>query len=188
MLSIETDLSHDDEATLRERIAVLPPSWQARILRKKPFDARLRSAVAYTLLSRILRETYRLTALPALLEDAHGKPYLEGTPLHFSISHCHAAVACIAEDTPVAVDVQDILYDRCDRLKARIAAPHDPRGFDDRALTALWTQKEASAKLDGRGLTIPLDTLPLSTHRLETTDHGEFILTIARENTACCSR
>ncbi len=176
MLMLETALDRFDETDLAQMLSDLPPSWAVRATRKKPFFARLQSAVGYTLLRRILQNTYGITALPALSVDTHGKPHLDGCALHFSISHCKAAVACIVEDAPVAVDVQDILTDCTERFRERLGAPD----HDDRPLTALWTKKEASAKLDGRGIAIGIENLPLPGQQFKTTAYDDFVLTVAR--------
>ena len=88
---IETDLALSEEA-LDALLAALPPTWRARAERYKPFEARLRSAVGYTLLAHILRERYDLDDLPAVDIDEHGKPFLVDSPLHFSISHCQHSI------------------------------------------------------------------------------------------------
>ncbi len=177
MLLLETNLSLFGEEELQQMLDTLPPTWKERVTRKKPFVARLQSAIGYTLLRRILTEHFGLTALPAIYTNDYGKPFLKDCELFFSISHCNAAVACIVEDHPVAVDVQDILHDPSGRLKARIGAPPD---LDDIALTALWTKIEASAKLDGRGLGLPLTALPKKEHVLDAIYRNTFIITIAR--------
>ena len=179
MLRIETDLDRFTEADLQAMLDTLPPSWQARVLRKKPLKSRLQSAIGYTLLRTILQEHYGTAQLPAIYTDEHGKPHFENSDLYFSISHCHVAVACIVEDYPVAIDVQSLLTDISPALAARIAAPLDPSALSTQELTALWTQKEASAKLDGRGLTIGLEQLPLSTHTIRTVEYPTFILSVA---------
>ena len=179
MLLLEAAPDHATEADLQPMLDSLPPSWQARVLRKKPLKSRLQSAVGYTLLKRILQEHYHITELPAIVADDHGKPYFENCELHFSLSHCNAAVACIVEDHPVAVDVQDWLTDISPALAARIAAPLDPSAMTAQELTALWTQKEASAKLDGRGLKIGLENLPTKEHRVKTVTYPSFTVSIA---------
>ncbi len=188
-LLIETNLAVDESALLA-LIAALPPTWHVRAERYKPFEARVRSAVGYTLLMRILREAYGFESLPAIGADEHGKPFLVDCPLYFSISHCKAAVACIVASQPVGLDVQDILRDMSPALAARIAAtPHveatpihtKDEPLSARELTVLWTQKEASAKLDGRGLKIGLEHLPLPEHKLITQEYEDFLLCVARE-------
>jgi len=179
MILLETDLSFDEE-TLAALLDALPPSWRARAERYKPAETRLRSAIGYTLLARILQDTYGITDLPAIESDATGKPHLVGCPLYFSISHCKAAVACIVEPHPVGIDVQDILTDISPALAARIAGEPNT-GLSANELTVLWTQKEASAKLDGRGLTLGIDSLPLPNHKLCLQEYDTFVLCIARE-------
>ena len=176
MLLLGTDPDLFSETDLQPMLDALPPTWQERVTRKKPLKSRLQSAIGYSLLKKILTEHYHITALPAIHTNEYGKPYLENSDLHFSISHCDAAVACIVEEYPVAIDVQDILHDPSGRLKARLGVPPD---LDDIALTTLGTQKEASAKLAGRGLNLPLRELPLKEHTLETIHYTSFIITIA---------
>lgn len=181
MLRIVDHLERYDEETYAAALADLPESWQARVTRYKPFAARLRSVIGYTLLKRILQNDFRLTTLPALQTDEHGKPYLVDCPLHFSISHCSAAVVVIVEEHPVGIDVQDILTDISPALAARIAAPDDPQTLSPRDLTALWTKKEASAKLNGKGLKIGLENLPLKEHQTETCHFSDYIVSIAQK-------
>ena len=203
-LLIETRLADVDETALAALLEALPPSWRARAVRYKPFGARLRSALGYTLLMRILREQSATSDLPPIEVDEHGKPHLVDCPLCFSISHCNAAVACVVADYPVGLDVQDILTDVSPALAARIAAPLDeygciveknarllalpahrkhckPADLTPTDLTRLWTQKEASAKLDGRGLKIGLEQLPLTGHEIvEIRDNNAFLISIAQ--------
>ncbi len=179
MLLLETNLVRDDN-TLEAMIAALPTSWKARILRKKSRFSRVQSAIAYTMLADILKNTYHLPALPAIETAANGKPYLVDCPLYFSISHCDAAVAVVVDTVPVGVDVQTVLKDISPALAARIAAPHDSSTMTATELTTLWTQKEASAKLDGGGLSLGLANLPFPEHILTTHTYDMFILTIAQ--------
>ena len=178
MLLLETDLTHDS-ATLDGMIAALPPSWQARITRKKPPFSRVQSAVAYTMLADILQTHYGISTLPAIRTAANGMPFFEQCPLYFSISHCQTAVAVIVEDHPVGLDVQNIFTKISPALATRIAAPHDPAAMTAAELTALWTQKEASAKLDGGGLSLGLANLPLPHHTLTTKTSDGFVVTVA---------
>lgn len=178
MVFIETNFT-DYEHHLEERLRALPPTWRARAERYKPFEKRLRSTVGYTMLALILQKLYEEETLPDIQTDEHGKPYFVDYPLYFSISHCKAAVACVVDMVPVAVDVQDMLTDISPALAARIAAPNDAATLSAAELTARWTQKEASAKLDGRGIAIGLEQLPLDGHALTSTMCEAYCLTLA---------
>ena len=176
----ETDLALSENA-VDSLLAVLPPTWRARAERYKPLEARLRSAVGYSLLARILREQHGLDDLPAVDIDDRGRPFLVGSSLYFSISHCKAAVACVVSAHPIGLDVQDRLTGISPALAARIAAPQNPDGLSPRELATLWAQKEASAKLDGRGLKIGIELLPLPHHTLTVEDYDRFVLCVAEE-------
>lgn len=181
MLKIETNLRRYDDAWLQKALAALPPTWRARAERYKPFASRLQSTVAYTLLMQILQEDFGVTSLPAITTDTYGKPRFVDSPLHFSISHCKTAAAVIVEEHPVGIDIQDILEDISPALAARIAAPRSPEDMSPRDLTALWTKKEASAKLEGKGLKLGLEKLPLGDHIIETRESGLYIFSISHD-------
>ena len=86
----------------------------------------------------------------------NGKPYFEGDPLYFSISHSKEICAAAISDRPVGVDAEacradypKTLIERClsEREKAVFA------GGSDRDFTRLWCRKEAIVKLSGEGIT-----------------------------------
>lgn len=108
----------------------------------------------------LLEKLYRQKtgqSLPPIRRGPWGKPYLEDSGLHFSISHTKAHVFCALSHRPVGIDAEEM--DR--RVKPELAQKilsaaelarweraTDPR----RALLRLWVLKEAAAKLTGRGL------------------------------------
>ena len=86
-----------------------------------------------------------------------GKPFIEGCPVHFSISHASTLVAAaVSESSPVGVDVEPIRTMR-EGFAARYfneAEQHLIRTAKnpDEALLRLWTAKEAVGKQRGTGL------------------------------------
>ena len=110
-----------------------------------------------------------LQALAALLDQAHVSPlpitreagekpcFIGGTTHHFNLSHTPSLVAAALADAPVGIDVERMGKERNEAAIVR-------RFFDtrERALWeanptrecfyALWTKKEAAAKLYGEGL------------------------------------
>lgn len=131
--------------------------------------------LAYLLLKRALREEYGIEGTPAFGYGPHGKPLLAGRPdIHFSLSHCREAVACVVSDHPVGIDVESVgryrerlaAYTMSETELAEIAAAPSP----DVAFTRLWTMKEALLKCSGQGLVDGLKTVldGVETHRFTT--------------------
>lgn len=155
MVYIFENLSLCTAAWLTEREKTLP-AWRLNKVRSyKKEEDKLRSVAAFLLLARALQDR-GIDPVPEFAYEAWGKPYLPGCPIHFSLSHCEKAVVCAVSDVPVGVDAQDEmefsskLADRIcsEEERASLAAAKDP----GKALTALWTKKEALAKCSGKGL------------------------------------
>lgn len=114
--------------------------------------------LAYLLLKKALHEEYGLTENPLFEYGDHGKPYIVGHPeIHFNLSHCREAVACVVASHPVGIDVESIRkhedslvrFTMNEQEVAQIAAAERP----DAAFIRLWTMKEARLKLSGIGIT-----------------------------------
>jgi len=152
-------------------------------------DRRLSVAV-YLLLKEALHRRYDIVGNPRLSVAPNGKPFLTDYPgIHFNLSHCPKAAACVVADCPVGIDVEEIApVDRevaqrvlNDGEFAAVSASAAP----EVAFARYWTQKEALVKLSGRGLEDDRLKALLVDHpdvRLETVEHSDrgFILTTAR--------
>lgn len=88
-----------------------------------------------------------------------GKPYFALRDLFFSISHAKDTVAVALSDTPVGIDIE-FIDERRDilSLSRRFFAPDEHKALSETAgsplddFFALWTKKEALAKITGEGL------------------------------------
>ena len=140
---------------------------------------RRQSVAAYLLLRTALEQEYGITEPPLFEYGEHGKPKLaplsspplggnpdaqEASPngwtmegsLHFNLSHCREAVACVLSNQPVGIDIESIrpikeslvCYTMNDAEQELIFSAPNP----DVAFTRLWTRKEAVMKLSGHGL------------------------------------
>lgn len=88
------------------------------------------------------------------LEEEGGKPYLEGNPVHFNVSHSGLLWLCMAGEAPCGIDIQqekDCSYEK-------IAARHfneDEQNYIKReglsGFFRLWTMREAYGKYTGQG-------------------------------------
>ena len=99
------------------------------------------------------------SAEPAISEDDNGKPYLEGIPIYFNISHSGDMVAVAISPGEVGCDVE------CKSKNAMSIAEHffsDSevsflRSIEDESrqgleFTRLWTMKESVVKCSGEGI------------------------------------
>lgn len=115
------------------------------------------STAAYLLLCKCLSLKHGINHPPILEYGEHGKPFLRDYPhIHFNFSHCRTAAVCAISEAPIGVDIESIRsYNR--RLAMRTMNEKEfslieTSAQPDVAFTRLWTQKEAIAKLSGRGL------------------------------------
>ena len=96
-------------------------------------------------------------ALPPIRVAQRGKPYFEGSGLHFSISHTGRHVFCVLAERPVGIDAEEMDRKIDLRLAEKILSPAEKLRFDaapDKRLALLpfWVLKEAAAKCSGEGL------------------------------------
>ena len=175
------------EINIDEVLPLLSEQRREQVLRYKHEGSRKQCAAAYLLLKRALKEVYGISESPLFEYDEGGKPTLKGHPdIHFNISHCGKAVACVVADRPVAIDVEET-----NRYKDSIAryAMND-KEYDeinnsanpDETFTKLWTMKEALLKYTGEGLRRDIKTVlnlsPASDVEFHTEIHKEFIVTV----------
>lgn len=136
-------------------------------------ELRRRAVVARGVLREVLAECVGGAPGDLRLEaDPGGKPRLAaGTGpegLAFNLGHSgDVAVVAVAADREVGVDVELLPRPGVERLAKRFLHPAElaaapAAGADrDEWLLAAWVRKEASAKLDGRGLRRDLRTVRL---------------------------
>lgn len=108
------------------------------------------------LLARLYRENVG-GPLPEIAIGERGKPYFEGSPWHFSISHTRRHVFCALSQSPIGIDAEEL--DRPIRLKLadKVLSPGEKAQFDSAedkplALLTFWVLKEAKVKCTGEGL------------------------------------
>ena len=95
----------------------------------------------------------------SICRTPRGKPYFASRDLFFSISHAKDTVAVALSDTPVGIDIE-FIDERRDilSLSRRFFAPDEHKALSETAgspiddFFALWTKKEALAKITGEGL------------------------------------
>ena len=94
--------------------------------------------------------------LPEILITERGKPYFADGSVHFSISHTKDHAFCAISDRNIGIDAEPIGRSVKPSLGKHILSPKE-RAYWENAedpgdtLLRLWVQKEAYAKLTGRG-------------------------------------
>lgn len=148
---------HINGFDLEKALAEISEERREQALRFKHELGRRQCVLAYLLLKRALRKEYGIIENPAFTYGEHGKPLLVDHPnIHFNLSHCREAVACVLSDKPVGIDVESIhrYKESLVRFTMNEQEQQTIREADDPALafTRLWTMKEARLKLSGEGI------------------------------------
>ena len=140
--------------------------------------------LAYQLLKQGLREMYGITENPVFEYNEHDKPSIVGHPeIHFNLSHCKEAAACVVSDQPVGIDVESIReykeplahYAMNDEEVRQIEASDNPAA----AFIRLWTMKEATLKLIGTGISDDLKTaIDYERFQYTTVEREKYIYTV----------
>ena len=107
------------------------------------------------LLQQLYAQTYG-APMPPVAVTERGKPYFTAGDVHFSVSHTDKTVFCVLSDRPVGIDAEPTDRSIDPRLADKILSPAEKARYDaapdkNAALLRLWVQKEAYAKLTGRG-------------------------------------
>lgn len=163
-------------------MSLLSPQRQDKVQRYASERDRINGCAAYLLLRYGLLMEYGITEAPLFCFGEHEKPFLRDYPsLHFNLSHCKTAVACILSDTNTAIDVTDrrVVRQAISRRvcslaeQQRIADSSDPTG----CFLQMWTRKECLAKLTGEGMSRPFRTI---------TDDWQEAAFVHTEERPCC--
>lgn len=103
-----------------------------------------------------------------LVRPEGGKPYLEGSPFRFSLSHTGNVAACALATEEVGLDLEAVrtepkgvaarFFTAEENAELDAAAP----GERNQLFFTLWTAKESYLKLTGKGLAGGLSTFSVS--------------------------
>ena len=169
---------------LNEALAAVSPQRCEYALRyRQERDQRLCLAV-YRLLQQALLLEYGIEDLPVFIHNDNGKPMLQGHPdIHFSMSHCHEAVAVAVSDRPVGIDIETTAHYSTE-VARRVMSDDEMRQIEasarpEVAFTRLWTMKESLFKLTGDDNGGDIAHLLANTikYRFDTTVHPRYIYT-----------
>ena len=171
-----------DEKDIRNQLNVILekiPLWRKeKVLSYKNDIDRYLCAKAFMLLREGLASDYGVNDEIRFSFNREGKPFLANHPeIHFNLSHCKKGVACAISNSPVGIDIEEILYD--DEVARYILSEEEYREVTTSAnkaesFTKKWTEKESYLKMLGCGLLDNMKKLDMGKARFSTR--------IAREN------
>ena len=110
------------------------------------------------ILADILKQDYKIEHCPEILQDEMGKPYFEGNPLYFNVSHSGEYLAIAISKYPVGIDIQEPKLIKDGMFRKVVQPEEDCLIGEDRQkdFLRLWTLKESFVKAEGKGLRIAL--------------------------------
>jgi len=155
----ETDIL--DKGFLTSKMSLLSEDRQAKIRRLRSFAHSNASAIVYLLLRLALKENYDINEAVLFDYTEKGKPILKDYPhIHFNLSHSNSIAACVVNDTPVGVDVQQI-KNVSDKVAGRVLTEKELLTFKSSLapieyFCKIWTIKESFLKRSGQGITTDL--------------------------------
>lgn len=155
------------ETFLQSQAAVMPFDAAGGRDTKRQQDRRRERILAWLLLSYAVRrevpaageEPRDIFEWMNIKRDTHGRPYSASHPgLHFNLSHCGAACACILSEERAGIDIERRFsyranLERCICHEEELAALKRMEASERcEWLRYLWSLKESYVKFDGRGL------------------------------------
>lgn len=145
-----------------EKLKILPDYQIERINSFRNWQDAHASLLGKLLLIEGLKAFNLYLPITDLAVSPYGKPYIKGSPVNFNISHSGRCVACvISSETAIGLDVEekkDVNINDFESVWNPIEWIDICNG-DLNVFYNYWTRKEAIAKADGRGLSIPLNEI-----------------------------
>lgn len=155
MAFIDDNITHID---IEAKLPLLSAQRRERVLAIRNEEQRRQSVAAYLLLCHALATLGdSFSAPPVFAYNEHGKPFLKDHPdVHFSMSHCHGAVAVAIASSATGIDIERIgryneslvRHTMNDTEQQAVFSSSAPQ----REFIRLWTKKEAVLKMTGEGL------------------------------------
>ena len=159
------------EKAIETYIDRVSPERKSRIETTKRIETKAALLGAGLLLDEVLKKSFELTDIETETNE-FGKPALKNHPeIHFNLSHSGDVVILTVSDTECGADIEST------------QKPHEAMGVANRffsrndyaammlsanpneAFCRLWTLRESSVKMRGKGFAIGLSTLKCDFHR-----------------------
>ena len=156
-----------EEEWRQKGFSMISSERRAKLKKMKNSSHICQSLGAGVLLRLALEECGLGERIEQIKTGTHGKPYLEDTAFHFSLSHSGAYAVCAFSDTSIGVDLQQV-KETIPRQTSRILTDAEraylevlPEGERNLVFYRIWARKESLLKWDGRGLRLPMERFSL---------------------------
>jgi len=160
VLIYDPNLSFERFRSLTKNVS---PS-RAEAIQRFMFDRdKLNSLFAELVLRKALRERYGIENHSIKIgKGEYGKPFLENSPIKFSISHSNNCVAVAVSENEIGLDAEKIsmwYQDISKNYFSKSEHEYIVHAKDiNKAFFEVWTKKEAYLKMKGTGLSVPLSS------------------------------
>ena len=172
MLYLIDEIAELDDGFPERAKPLLSEERCAKVFARRLLLDRKLSTAVYLLLRLALMQEHGIDEAVIFAYGENGKPTLRDHPhIHFNLSHCSTAAACVISNLEAGVDVQKIAP-VSDALAKRVLSPKEYEAFQasqhpDKLFCRFWTMKESWLKQTGRGLV--KDLAALSTEQMTNT-------------------
>ena len=146
-------------ADIEKYLGCVSKGRQASVMKKGSDEGKVLSLTAGLL---VRSEISRRTGIPmnkiAFEKGPHGKPYVKGAGLQFSLSHTSGAVcAAFSEDGEIGVDIERRDRRVSENARTRVLSDNErPLVTSDEDFIRIWVKKEAFLKRTGIGIATKL--------------------------------
>jgi len=167
MLYILPEIDIIGESIIDRSLPLLSDERREKVLRMQNMQGKILSSSVYLLLRFALREEYDIDEAVSFIYNGHGKPALsEHQHIHFNLSHCRNAAACVISNIEAGVDIQDI-RPVSDAVAKRVLTAEEYTEFraaenPEAYFCEIWAIKECRLKQTGKGLNTELSQLTAS--------------------------
>lgn len=173
-----------NEAIFQFLLQFSPLEKQQRILRQRIMQSAVNMVVGGALARYMLWKEWGIEPDARITCGKFGKPYLPDHPnAYFNISHSGRFVVCAVCNTPIGVDVQEIIPYQpdvamkvCSNTELAQIEAAENRSAE---FTKIWTRKEAAVKRSGLGIGGDLLSRISSSHEIYSIHIENFFISIA---------
>ncbi|MGH2665958.1 4'-phosphopantetheinyl transferase family protein [Flavobacterium sp.] len=155
------------EKLMTDFLPKLPITFQDKIRKYRRWQDAQLSILGRFLLIEGIKKTYDRDCMVSVIQyTKYKKPYFDGYPFKFNISHSGEMVVCaLCKEFEIGIDVELISDIKIEDFKLQmtesewntIAISNDKRD----AFFNYWTQKEAALKANSLGLMLPLKSFEI---------------------------